>query len=462
MPEEPIRLPRSLGGVVYAIGMDARDKRAIPAVSWIGRDETIAELVYDETTLRTAFAVWRGASWELLDRLQLPSGETLVPFSPHNNLIKNEVVVLPSSPVEYSSDEGLLAEIRRFIHQYVDISESFEQIASYYILLSWLYDAFKELPYLRFQGDYGTGKTRALLTIGSLCYKGFFASGASTVSPIFHILDAFRGTLVIDEADFRFSDEKSEIVKILNNGNVDGLPVLRTMQDRQKEFNPRAFKVYGPKIIAMRGSYDDRALESRFLTETMGTRTLRTDVPINLPEDHRKGALEIRNKLLLFRFRNRARASLDPTLVNPFLEPRLNQILVPLLSVVKDTEVRTDISEIASTTQASLLAERGQSVEAQVLEVLIELASRKDQAAVPLRMIAETMIERYGGEFDRAISSRWIGSVIRKRLNILTYKSNGTFAVPITERKKILHLCRRYGVEIDEITARDVGSSGTN
>ena len=29
---------------------------------------------------------------------------------------------------------------------------------------------------------------------------------ASTVSPIFHILDAFGGTLVLDEADFRFSD----------------------------------------------------------------------------------------------------------------------------------------------------------------------------------------------------------------------------------------------------------------
>jgi hypothetical protein len=35
-----------------------------------------------------------------------------------------------------------------------------------------------------------------------------------------HTLDAFRGTLIFDEADFRFSDERSEIVKILNNGNV--------------------------------------------------------------------------------------------------------------------------------------------------------------------------------------------------------------------------------------------------
>ena len=133
-------------------------------------------------------------------------------------------------------------------------------------------------------GDHGSGKTRALLTIGSLCYKGLFASGASTVSPIFHTLDAFRGTLIFGGADFRFSDERAEIVKILNNGNVSGLPVLRTMMNRQREFNPQAFQVFGPKIVATRGSYEDKGLESRFLTEEMGSRKLRSDIPINLPE----------------------------------------------------------------------------------------------------------------------------------------------------------------------------------
>ena len=36
-----------------------------------------------------------------------------------------------------------------------------------------------------------------------------------------------RGTLIVDEGDFRFSDEKAELVKILNNGNGRGFPVLR-------------------------------------------------------------------------------------------------------------------------------------------------------------------------------------------------------------------------------------------
>src|SRR5437868_7678103 len=96
-----------------------------------------------------------------------------------------------------------------------------------YVLLTWVYDRFNELPYLRLRGDYGTGKTRFLLTLCSICYKPIFASGASSVSPLFHMLDRFGGTLIIDEADFRFSDEKADLTKILNNGNVRGFPVLR-------------------------------------------------------------------------------------------------------------------------------------------------------------------------------------------------------------------------------------------
>jgi hypothetical protein len=255
---------------------DAEEKKTqgnrtiVPAVSWSLPDGTLVELLYRPEERQTLFA----------PHLNLDDNARLVPFSPHNNLIKNEVVLLPSEPQIYGSEEQLLSEIRGFIHRYVDLSPSFERLATYYVLLSWLYDAFNDLPYLRLRGDYGTGKTRTLLVIGSICYKPFFASGASTVSPIFHTLDAFRGTLIFDEADFRFSDERAEIVKILNNGNVRGLPVLRTMMNRQHEFNPQAFQVVGPKIVATRGSYEDRGLESRFITEEMGSRRLRADIPI--------------------------------------------------------------------------------------------------------------------------------------------------------------------------------------
>jgi hypothetical protein len=279
-----------------------------------------------------------------------------------------------------------------------------------------------------------------------LCYKGFFASGASTVSPIFHTLDAFRGTLIFDEADFRFSDEKAEIVKILNNGNVRGLPVLRTMMSREREFNPRAFHVFGPKIVATRGSYEDKGLESRFLTEEMGSRQLRADIPINLPESFKDEARELRNKLLLYRFHRRFEVKLDPSLADPKLEPRLNQILLPLLSVVSDQNLRSELRSMALEAQLSLVADRGLLVEAQVLEILAELMAGSHRPVVPVADIVAVFIERYGFEYERPITNRWIGSILRKRLNIRTYKSHGVYVVPTNERSKIELLSPRYGV----------------
>src|SRR5207249_4607427 len=101
-------------------------------------------------------------------------------------------------PEPFGTKAELVADIAAFLHRYVDLSEVFEQLAAHYVLLTWLHDAFSELPYLRLRGDYGTGKTRGLIAIGSLCYKAFFAAGASTVSPIFHTMDRFGGTLILD------------------------------------------------------------------------------------------------------------------------------------------------------------------------------------------------------------------------------------------------------------------------
>ena len=329
-----------------------------------------------------------------------------------------------------------------------------------------MYDAFNDLPYLRLRGDFGTGKTRSLLTIGSICYKPFFASGASTVSPIFHTLDAFRGTLIFDEADFRFSDERSEIVKILNNGNVRGLPVLRTMMNQQREFNPQAFHVFGPKIVATRGRYEDNGLESRFITEETGARLLRDDVPINLPESFKDEARELRNKLLLYRFHRRHEVSLDPQLADPTLEPRLNQIMLPLLSFVSDQKLRGELRILARNVQVSLAAERGLLIEAQVLEALSKLMITSERPVVPISDIAVFLTRRYGPEYDRPISNRWVGTILRRKLNLQTYKSHGVYVVPLTERSKIEMLCQRYGVHaVGNVPLRhnglDVGSSGT-
>lgn len=418
-------------------------------------------MVYQGDAKRSALAVWNGEEWRLEMSIRIATLAPLVPYSPTNNLVQNEVVLFPSVPEEYDSDEALLAAIEAFLHRYVDLTPLFEKVAAYYVLFSWVYDAFQELPYLRFRGDYGSGKTRALLTVGSLCYKPIFASGASTVSPIFRILDAFRGTLIVDEADFRLSDERAEIVKILNNGNVRGFPVLRSEVRNSGEINPTAYHVFGPKLVATRGTFEDRALESRFLTEEMGTRRLRDDIPINLPERHKEEARRLRNQLLLFRFRNLGKPKIRAELVDQAIEPRLNQVFVPLLSIIEDPKAREDLRALARRYNQEMVSERGTDTEAQILEAIRDLAASPYEAKLTVKEITSLFSDRHGEDYERKVTPKWVGSILRKRLNLKTERTKEGFAIPAHELPKLGRLYEKYGLgRPDTPDAPDAGERG--
>ncbi len=436
-------------------GERKKGPRAIPTVSAVLDDGAVVEMVHRPKEGRTAFVVWEKDAWRLAGQVELDLHRLAVPYSPHNNILRHEVVLLPSEPEEYGSEADLLAEIQAFIHRYVDVGPLFEKIAVYYVLLSWVYEGFNELPYLRLKGDPGSGKTRFLLTVGSLCYKPIFASGASTVSPLFRILDAFRGTLIIDEADFRLSDERAEIVKILNNGNAKGFPVLRSEASPTREFNPRAYAVFGPKLVATRRPFEDRALESRCITEEMGQSKLREDVPINLPAIHKEEALRLRNRLLLFRFRNLRTRVPQENLVDRTIEPRLNQIFVPLLSIVDDPAARAELKELARRYHGEMVTERGMDLEAQVLEVIRDLLVSDSVEPLSVKDIAAWMADRHGTEYQRPITARWIGSVVRTRLRLRTVRRHGVFIVPMEELPKLLSLYEKYGLGREDREERD-------
>lgn len=429
-------------------------RQRIPIVSSLEEDGRTVEMVYDPKRKQTAFAVWKDGTWTLESQIDAGRNRKLVPYSPYNNLIKNRIILFPVAPEEYGSEADLVARVQAFIHRYVDVSPLFERIAVYYILFSWLYDGFNELPYLRVRGDPGSGKTRFLLTVGSLCYKPIFASGASTVSPLFRLLDTFRGTLIVDEGDIRISDEKAEVVKILNNGNARGFPVLRSQATDKGEFNPRAYQVFGPKIVATRGYFDDRALESRFITEEMGRSRLRTDIPINQPIDAEEEAAHLRNQLLLFRFRNRGKRLPDESLVDHSVEPRLNQVFVPLLSIIDDAETRRDLQDVARRYHREIVSERAMDTEAQVLEVISELAGSPDASRISVGDVTRLFTERHGEDYDRKVTSRWIGVIIRRRLGLRAQKSHGTFVIPPEELARLPLLRERYGLDAVEDVRR--------
>jgi len=427
-----------------------KKQRPTPTVSAVLDDGAILEMVYRPRERSTGFVVWKDGEWKFETSISLDPSHRLVPYSPNNNLLTRKTVLFPSEPEEYGSEKELIKEIQNFIHCYVDVTPLYEKIATYYVLFSWVYDGFEELPYLRVRGDYGSGKTRFLRIVGSLCYKPIFASAASTISPIFRMLDSFRGTLILDESDFKQSDERAEMVKILNNGNAEGFPVLRAEVNNQKEYNPRAFHVFGPKIVATRGFFDDRALESRFLTEEMGQYRLRDDVPISLPAKWKDESLRIRNKLLLFRFRNLNKHKATEELVDRSIEPRLNQIFTPLLSIIKDAQAREDLRELARSYNREIVADRGMDTEAQILEVIRDMLANPYGTKLFIKDIASWFLDHHQNEYKVIITPKWIGGIIRKKLNLKTQKSHGNYLIPITEISKLERLYEKYGLSVKD------------
>lgn len=412
------------------------------------------EQVYDKDSEGTFFVKYSKLSQEIegvVEKVEI--NETI--YKPiYNDFVKKEFIYLSSEAKEYNNLSTLLQLIQQYIHKYLDITEFGEVLSSYYILLSWIYDNFETIPYLRFIGDYGTGKSRGLKVIGSICYKPIFAGGAITPSPIFRLIEQFKGTLVIDEADFSISEHFAEIIKILNCGYQKGLPVLRTEGDKKKE--PTAFNVFSPKLIATRESFKDLALESRCLTEQMKGNP-RPEIPFQLPKEFYKEGQDLRNMLLLFRFRYYGVVELREDLRIEGIEPRINQIVMPILAIIENNKEREKIKQFIIDYDKSLKTRRSAEIPALILLGIIETYRNGEELNYKnISSQINTDRDEKSGEFK--ISPTRIGRVNSAVLNFKTRRINGRTEL-IWNENKIKDLCQRYGIDFIE---NEADSNGLN
>ncbi len=287
-------------------------------------------------------------------------------------------IKLPSGIEEYGESVDLIREAEGHIYRYLDVSAAYLKFAAYYVLLSWVYDRFHTVPYLRALGDTGCGKSRFLDVIGGLCYKPVSASGCVTPAPIYRMLRKWGGTLVLDEMDMKNSDEYNEVVTILNCGFERGRPVIRATKDNPDKI--QILPVFGPKVFATRRRFKDAALEARCLTEIM-EETSRNDIPPVLGRRFYEEQEALRNKLLLFRFRNYRK--IDPEKVGDVdlqkIEPRLRQVSEAFLSLfANDGGALAGYKEFILGHQRELIEQRALTKHGQIVEALLAAA---DEAA---------------------------------------------------------------------------------
>jgi hypothetical protein len=426
----------------------AEDKRDLPRKtreisSIVFKDGRLGEIIFDparQPPVQFTFCK-DGVVSPILDHCPLANGITAIPPADKHGLLEKRVVVLPSCAAEYGSQTELLTEMVAFVHRYADVPPLWEELISHYALMTWLYDRFTAVPYLRFLGEPGSGKTRCLQVAGHLCYKTIIGGGSTTASPLFRLLEVYHGTFVIDEADYKHSDLSVEIIKILNCGYMRGMPVLRSEKNGDG-YDPRAFDVFGPKILTTRKEFADRALETRCLTLRTGDRRVRPDIPRQLPAAFYAEALALRNKLLRWRFENFFRVQADESQLLA-LEPRLTQIGAPLYSVSADEGFRGRLVQFLGDQAEEHHAERPQAIVAEAIRQLL-VNEQRWPATLTVKDVREKANE-VGMDWEteaEGFTPKRTGGLVRS-LGFETRRTNTGYHFTVTE-PKLADLVARY------------------
>jgi len=252
------------------------------------------------------------------------------------------------------------------------------------------------------------GKSRSLDVIGRLSYKPMMLSGAVTPAPIYRLIRRFRGTLILEEADFRESSEKSEVITILNCGFERNRPIIRCSLDNPD--NLEILPCFGPKVFATRFRFNDVALEARCLTFTM-EETDREDIPPLLGDDFIRRAEVLRNKLLLWRLHHL-------NLINPGavegidlgrLEPRLKQLGLPFSIPFKDyPDVMERFKEFMQEYGQEIKRERADSTQGKVVVTLFKLALQ-ERDTITAELISNTLME----DFKLEVPNQRVGKILK-------------------------------------------------
>ncbi|ODT70926.1 MAG: hypothetical protein ABS75_10945 [Pelagibacterium sp. SCN 63-23] len=178
-----------------------------------------------------------------------PDGEPADPF---------EDIEPWDSPVDGAD---LLDTIQRTILRFCVLPDHSAPLMAVWALHAFAHDASDISPVLAFVSpEKRCGKTTAMSVMGALTPKSMHAVNIST-SVLFRVIEKYQPTVLIDEAD-TFLEANEELRGALNGGhNRLSAFVWRSVGD---DHEPRQFRVWAPKCIAMIGKLPD-TLEDRAL-----------------------------------------------------------------------------------------------------------------------------------------------------------------------------------------------------
>jgi len=416
-------------------------------------------------------------------------GKRYVPVS-DDDIIKAGAVIFPSALGKLKETRELVAILTAFVRRYFLLDNPlYYKLVAYYVLLTWLYDAFSAVPYLRAQGDTNTGKSELMLRVGHVCYRMILTTGASSTASLKYALHTYRGTAFMDEMDI--ADKFDERIVILNVGAMRDQAKVWNMQEVSKGDGTRGYAakvsdVYGPKLITMYGKFSDPATEGRCLTLKLSEKEpielARAGIPTEKTQKFYEEAEAIRNLLLRWRMEHwQPRIELDAELADMHVSTRINQVTMPIKWIAKhksnDPQLLKDVEAFTKAMYQEMLFDRSLGTDARVMDAIVAALEEEEYAAY----VMEGALEEFGevryilykhlasiandimdemnllddegegeGEGHKprrksGISPRTVGKIAREVLRLPVKRTNKGYVV-ILDEDRIEVLKRKYGL----------------
>lgn len=164
-------------------------------------------------------------------------------------------------PVDLSQ---LLSELTDTIKRFIVCNESTTHSAALWVVMTWFMEVVQIAPLAVITApEKRCGKSVLLSILGKLVYRPLMASNI-TPAALFRSVDAWKPTLLVDEAD-AFMRDNEELRGLINCGHTrDSAYIVRVVGD---EHVPKRFCVWGAKALAGIGHLADTIMDRAIVLE---------------------------------------------------------------------------------------------------------------------------------------------------------------------------------------------------
>lgn len=374
------------------------------------------------------------------------------------------LVKYPPSPIPYTSDLELYAQIRRYLYRYVELSNTDEILCSLWIMKATIFDAIRatSFPLIHVLAPYGKGKSRLLSTMTELTPYGVYLINVKSAA-LKRISAQYSAILYVDEKS-RMDDDEASIINAKYNRNSLVLNADKEIQRGSSSLI--GYPIFGPMVIAGRQRFPDDAIESKSFQVSLNFDLSRKDVPRKLRgrvlDEFQSEGKEIRGKLLSFRVRyhekiNGVEEEGVFTKYEEHLEPRLFEILtffsdisiiIPELKVELDKVIHEQVLknvEAAAETPNGIVANTVLDLMDNAESFIEYTTGGKGQRGLLFSSVTDSLGEGWGREAGKVLNRLgvitervWTGSGGHK------HKSR---VVRLPDKSKEEELRSRYDVE---------------